>query len=57
MTRREVENVEALYGCLSGCDEWVVEGRLDADGQFEPYDYDNENCGYCGKKGEVLNGT
>ena len=53
MARRNTE-AEVTYVCSNwDCGEdWLVEGRYDAEGDFEPTDEDNTNCPECGNVGE-----
>ena len=48
-SRREAE---ATYFCESCEESWDVEGRFDADGDFQPTDEDETNCQECDGVGE-----
>lgn len=52
-TRRTETEVE--FECTNEvCDampEWMVEGRWNAEGEFEPIDTDDTTCSECGESG------
>ncbi len=56
MTRvRREQSVE--FVCGSMCDHtadstWIVDGRFDAEGRFEPFDEDDTVCPVCGDVGD-----
>lgn len=59
MTRRRSEDSSVELGCISNlnaCEEdpptWMVEGRFNAEGEFEAHDGDDLLCPECGEPGE-----
>lgn len=58
MSRRNVEATEE-FECVGTCDDpptWMVEGRFNVEGEFEPLEYDDMgsdmDCPECGERGE-----
>lgn len=61
-TVRREQNVE--FTCIGLCDDpptWMVEGRFNADGKFEPTEIDemgsDMDCPECGERGEPTDDT
>jgi DNA-directed RNA polymerase subunit RPC12/RpoP len=51
MTKRNTEG-EGDYVCPECGEEWKVEGRWDAEGDFEPINYSAINCPECDNVGD-----
>lgn len=59
MARRKNEDVAAEFTCIGLCDDpptWMVDGRYNAEGEFEPTEVDERgsdmDCPECGERGE-----
>ena len=56
MTKRHAET-KVEFVCIGECQDddpptWMVEGRWDAEGHFEPALYEETDCPECGEQGE-----
>lgn len=51
MTRRKSEDAEVRFSCSITCaaTPWEVEGRFNAEGEFEPFDAEALDCPECGE--------
>jgi hypothetical protein len=50
MTKRYSEDREIEFVCNDQCADsptWIVEGRFNAEGRFEPYAYSDLECPEC----------
>lgn len=55
MTRRKNEDVSVEFECVALCDDpptWMVEGRFNAEGEFEPHEEHQTDCPECGEYAE-----
>lgn len=60
MTRRRSEDARVEFGCIGLCEDdsptWMVEGRFNAEGEFEPFDAGEMDCPECNERGEPTQG-
>lgn len=56
MTMRRNEDVEVEFACDITCaaGTWMVDGRYNAEGEFEPFDEEDTDCPVCGESGAPL---
>lgn len=55
MTQRKNEDAKVELVCIETCGDqstWMVEGRFNAEGEFEPHDGDDVLCPECGGDAE-----
>lgn len=55
MSRRRNEDASIELTCIGRCEDpptWMVEGRFNADGKFEPADDEETDCPECFDRGE-----